>query len=215
MDEKTAVEVQPKTDGAAENAAGENTISKPTDGEFTVPVKFNKVIKQLTVAEAAELAQKGLKFDMIRADHERLCALAAADGKSISGYIDALENGKRLSRREQILEMCGGNEEFADHIMSLEKDARVSDSGFDELRSFYPEFDTAEKLPVEVREAARLKGTRLLDEYLRYRLNEKRSRIAAEKSRRQAELSATGSQRRYGTKTDPVNTEFLRGIWQK
>lgn len=215
MEEKKAPRVQPETRGTAEKTVGGRTAAKPTDGEPTIPVKFNNAVKQLTVSEAAELAQKGLKFDMIQAEYERICELAAANGKSVSEYIDALESGKRLSRRGQLLEMCGGNEELADYIMSLEEKEKGNDGAFDELRSFYPEFDTAEKLPVEVREAARLKGTRLLDEYLRYCLNEKRSRMAEEKNRKQAKHSATGSQRRYGTNTDPVNTEFLRGIWQK
>lgn len=215
MTDEKNVGVQPETCDTSENGAVETTTSTPSDGEFTVPVKFNKVIKNLTVPQAAELAQKGMKFDMIRADHERLCALAAAEGKSVSGFIDALENSKKLSRRDEILEICGGNEEFAEHIISLEQNAKCDDNGLDELREFFPEFDSEEKLPEQVTQAARLKGTRLLDEYLRYRLQEKRNRMTAEKSRKMAEFSTTGSQRRYGTDSDPVNIEFLRGIWQK
>ena len=37
--------------------------------EITVPVKYNKEIKELSLGEAGNLAQKGLKFEAIEADY--------------------------------------------------------------------------------------------------------------------------------------------------
>ena len=40
--------------------------------EVVIPVKFNKEIKNLTVEEASLLAQKGMKFDLIKDDFEKI-----------------------------------------------------------------------------------------------------------------------------------------------
>ena len=63
-------------------------------------------------------------------------------------------------------------------------------------------------------EDSRLKGTLLLDEYLRYRrLAEREAAIAAEKQR-SAENLSIGSQTDRGYGTDPEAAEFLKGLWK-
>ncbi|MBR4973313.1 MAG: hypothetical protein IKY45_02480, partial [Clostridia bacterium] len=63
----------------------------PQDNEITVPVKFNKQVKNLTLGEASLLAQKGMKFDLIRDDFETLKKLAAKSNKSVPEYLQALK----------------------------------------------------------------------------------------------------------------------------
>ena len=66
--------------------------TKPeNDNEIFVPVKYNKEIRNLGLNEAAELAQKGLKFEAIAADYVALKRIAQNSGKSVSDFLCALE----------------------------------------------------------------------------------------------------------------------------
>ena len=65
--------------------------------EVFIPVKYNKQIMNLDVISAANLAQKGLKFESICGDYEKLKKLALNEGKSVSEFID---NFWRISKWE-------------------------------------------------------------------------------------------------------------------
>ena len=213
MTEKEKAAVNPKTENKPIEKAAENEESQTAADEVTVPVKFNKVTKNITLDEAARLAQKGMKFDMIRENYERIVDLASKRDLSVSDFIDAIECEDLNSRKAKLLEMCSGNEELADHILELEKNNGKEKCDFDELHNFFPEIKSFEQLPDQVSEAVKLKGTKPLDEYLRFRLREKRARLENEKNRRDAEFSGIGPQRRNSAGQDPANAEFLRGIW--
>ncbi len=187
--------------------------SDTSSGQIRIPIKFNKESRELSLEEASSYAQKGMKYDLIRPDFERLRRLAQQRGKSLPDLVDALCNEDRDSRKAKLLEQCGGNEELAQHVMELEEAADPREDSFDELRENFPEFTTPQAVPEAVRAAAAQKGTRLLDEYLRYRLQQNRQRRNAEADRRHADESAVGSQKRYAVGVDPVQAEFLRGIW--
>lgn len=216
--EKNAEEIPKQQPNCTENddaATLEDTTPNDKMQEITVPVKFNKEIRRLSVEQAGNLAQKGLKLDLILPDFERIKQLAAKDGKTVGEFIGTLENQRSLSRRDELLKISGGNEELAEHILELEKNADRNDTnGFEELKKNFPRFKDVSELPVEVVENSRLKGSRLLDEYLRYRLFEERSRNEAKKAEEQAALCAVGSQKFGQSETeDPTNAEFLKGLW--
>lgn len=71
-----------------------NTPEKDEQAEVTVPVKFNKETVNLTLSEAATLAQKGMKLDKIAPDVERLKNLAKSKNLSVNDYLLSLENAK-------------------------------------------------------------------------------------------------------------------------
>lgn len=196
------------------NTVEENTISQNTENEVTVPVKFNKVTQNLSIQEAANLAQKGLKFEHISEDYDRLRRLAAKKDVSVSQLLDNIEKAENQTQRQSLLEKCGGDEELVNHIVSLEN-KNEGDNGFQEIKSFFPDIENPEMLPQSVIDASKLRGTKLLDEYLRYQLKEKRSRAENQKSQKAAENAAVGSQHQSGAALDPVNSEFLRGIWSR
>ena len=80
---------------------GEN--QSETDKGITIPVKFNKQIKNLTPEEATVLAQKGLKFDSIAEDYARLKELASQSGKSVPEFLQHLKEEKTpLSQRKKL-----------------------------------------------------------------------------------------------------------------
>ena len=86
-------------------SAVQETATIPEDApEITVPVKFNKEIKNLTLSEAGNLAQKGMKFDMISSDYERIKILAKENGIGVSEYLTALERQRNDDKIKSLTE---------------------------------------------------------------------------------------------------------------
>lgn len=211
-DKSYNAEVLPETSEENGTAEPKETIPEPAK-EILVPVKFNKEIRNLQLDEAAELAQKGLKFDAIAEDYGNLKRIAASDGKSVSEFLQALDKSNREARRKELLEECGGNEEIADYVLNLEN-IPDGDMGLKELKAEFPEIKDISDLPESVVENARLKGSLLLDEYLRYRHTAKRNARKAAAQSEGANSASIGSQidRRGGV--SPETAEFLKGLWR-
>lgn len=201
----------------AENATDENikdTIPE-TDTEIFIPIKFNKQIMNLDKESAGKLAQKGLKFESISKDYERLKQMAVANGKSVSEFVTELQNRELENKKQQLLEKCGGDESFAEHILELEKGSSADVRGFDELKEKFPKFKALEDLPESVLENARLKGSLLLDEYLRYKLEQEIAIKNSLSKQQQSKIASTGSQLTRKGNDNPEAAEFLRGLWNK
>lgn len=203
----------------------ENTdiISKPDEtaaenenesgNQVFVPVKYNKEIRNLELDKAAELAQKGLKFEAIADDYESLKRIAKEDGQSVSEFLNALENSRREDRKKELTEKCGGNEEMAEYVLGLEGNSGDG-NGFEELKQEFPEIKDISDLPESVVENARLRGTLLLDEYLRYRLAAHKAAHRAENGRIATDNMSIGSQTDRKGGINPETTEFLKGLWR-
>lgn len=203
----------------------ENTdiISKPDEtaadnendsgNKVFVPVKFNKEIRNLELDKAAALAQKGLKFEAIADDYQSLKRIAKEDGQSVSEFLNTLKNSRREDRKKELTEKCGGNEEMAEYVLGLEGSSDDA-NGFDELTQEFPEIKDISDLPESVVENARLRGTLLLDEYLRYRLAAKRAEEKAKNGRIAADNMSIGSQTDRKGGINPETAEFLKGLWR-
>ncbi len=185
------------------------------ENQIFIPVKFNKQVLNLDLEKAQELAQKGMKFDLIAKDYQALKDLAKEDGKSVGEYIGELISLKKAKRQSEILEKCGGDKEFAEHILKLKEGNFEEDNGFLELKESFPNIKTLEDLPQSVVEAANLKGSLLLDEYLRYLHNQDIAAKSSIKEQRDAKLSAMGPLANKNVGENPETAEFLRGLWQK
>ena len=184
-----------------------------TKNEAVISVKFNKEMIKLDRERAAELAQKGMKYEQISADYKRLRDLASAKGVGVSAYLGMLETEDTALRKTKLLESCGGNEELVEHIMKLEN-SKAYDYGFAELQEFFPEFKDIEQLPESVVSAARLKRSCLMDEYLRYLLLQNRIAKNAELQRKNSIKASIGSQLAFTDEQDGVNLAFLQGLWR-
>ncbi len=181
--------------------------------EITVPVKFNKEIKNLKVEEASVLAQKGMKFDMISDNYERIKNLAKVDGVSVTDYLSTLERTQKENREKSLTEECGGNTEIAKHIIELEnKNEKGADRGLSELLEKIPEITDISQIPDSVIEASHLKGTRLLDEFLRYRLDLENEKKALAASQKNGKAASVGSQTCTAVNKNAAS-EFLKGLW--
>ena len=195
-------------------------LNKDVDSDTTpkeqifIPVKFNKEVRNLTIDEAADLAQKGLKFNAISKDYEVLRSMANENNKSVSKYLEGLKTERDNQRLVNLTEKCGGDRELAEHILELEKGIKDNlASDIEEVREFFPEIKSAEQLPKEVLENSELHGRSLLDEYLRYSLKEKRLREEAIKNQKFAEGASSGSQTDRAGGESPEALEFLKGLW--
>lgn len=178
-----------------------------------IPIKFNKETRNLSLEEATTLAQKGLKFESIEKEYNLLKQLALRENKSIPLYIAELDRRYNEEKKQSLTEKCGGNEEIAEHILSLENEKKAGD-GFDELTSAFPEIKSKENLPQEVLDNAELKGTLLLDEYLRYLLSQKRNAQTVARKQREGEKSSTGSLVNRRDSQTSETEEFLKGLWK-
>ena len=203
---------QPEAAEKEETSAAEETT--PSAGkEVFVPVKFNKEIKNLGLEDAARLAQMGLKFEAIADDYEALKNIAAKAGHSVSEYIAELSRQNDENRRQELTEECGGNEKMADYVMQLEKSGGESDD-FAELTAEFPEIKSISDLPDSVVQKSELRGTKLLDEYLRYRLTEEREAASAALKQKNAENLSLGSLTDRKGGINPETAEFLKGLWR-
>lgn len=207
-----------------ENAAQPNAAEKEetsavevatpeAEKEVSIPVKYNKEIKNLGLEDAARLAQMGLKFEAIADDYEALKNIAAKAGHSVSEYIAALKKQNEEVRLQELTDKCGGNGEMASYVMQLEAGGEESD-GFKELNAEFPEIKSIADLPAAVAENAELRGTKLLDEYLRYRHAEERKAKNAALKQKNAESISLGSLTDRKGGINPETAEFLKGLWR-
>jgi len=197
----------------AENT--ENTATIPQEEtEVTVPIKYNKELRELDIKTAAELAQKGMKYEAIAKDYETLKTLAREENQTVPQFLKGLKTARLEQRKNYLTEKCGGDSLLAEHIATLEAKSDGFDNGFAELNTLFPEFKTETELPNEVLENANAKGTLLLDEYLRYLLLKTRAENAAVLSEKEAKNQSLGSQISRHESENPEAEEFLKGLWK-
>lgn len=216
----------------AEETATIPASDAQTASGVTVPVKFNKQERVLSLDEAAAYAQKGMKWEAFTPCHEKLKALAAAGGQSVAQLIDALVEGSDALLYERTLQLCGGNEEAAQRMVALERAQREQAAEeaapqreqaaleqrlaaeYAELTAFCPQAGAFSALPEEVvRQAA--EGMSLTEAYLRYLFEEQRRVAAVSAKQAEAAAGSVGSQESHA----PVQDEsaaveaMRRAIW--
>lgn len=178
-----------------------------------IPVKFNKEIKYLTVEEASILAQKGMKYDLIADTLEQLKKLALGAEKTIPQFLQNLENEKIQKRKEELLKKCSGDNDLVEKIISFEGN-HTQNNHFDEIEKYFPNIKSEEDLPKEVRESSKLKGTLLLDEYLRYLLAQKKRQEKSKEHEEKVQKASIGSLKNCKSPTSPETEEFIKGLWK-
>ena len=213
MEENVNLSSQDLPESEEEGLPSESEATIPaedqTDSAF-VEVKFNKKLLKLTKDEAANLAQKGMKFDVISDEYEGLKELSSSQGLSVSEYISRLKQSEQDRRLAELTEKCSGDEDLAKRLLETET-SKVQDE-LSSLKKEFPELKSEADIPDEVKTAAELKGTGLLFEYLLY--EHRQHRAAAEETARQR-ISAEQSlgSLSAGIDRNAVDAEFLNGIW--
>lgn len=214
MEEKVTLTEVGQPEPIEETVLSEEDTTPKTDRppENFIEIKFNKEIRKLGLEEAATLAQKGLKFDMISEDFEMLKELSKREGKSPSQYLKELKNQRDTLRLDELTAKCSGDSELAEKLFKAEEKDQTDD--FLSLKKEFPELASADDIPEEVKTAAEIKGTGLLFEYLLY---EHRENLAAkeELNRREIAEKASLGSLSFGSDRSAVDAEFLKGIWGK
>ena len=203
-------------DPSEENCERADTTPSTTQENSlgTVTVKFNKETRTLSADEAAILAQKGMKYDIISQDLARLKSLANARGKNISDYLTDIENEYAAARKKLLLEQTGGNDEVAEQLIALQNEKGETHAGLEELFREFPSIKTTEDIPNEVREAIEQKGGNYFDEYLRYLYRQQKNIDDAKLQAQLSRESSVGSQSRYvGDGVSNTSLEFIKGLW--
>ena len=204
----------PESQEENNNSKNEETTPQISNEGIKIPIKFNKEERELSVEEAASLAQKGLKYDMITPDFDRLRSLAQQNGKSVGEFLSMVEGNLKKERRDEILSKCGGNEELTDNFISMEEKLSSDDGQLKELMEFFPEISGYDELPEEVTTRSREKGSRILDEYLRHLHSLKMQKRLSEEKEKDVKKHTLGSLKTEDTgAVDPVRNMFLKGLW--
>jgi len=173
-------------------------------------VKFNKEITKLDRQSAVAFAQKGMKYDLVSADYERLKALSKNSGKSVSDYLLMLEGREKNEQIEKLLNQGLEERELVDRVLQLKEETKTDELSL--LKAEFPEICDEEQLPCEVKTAAQTKGTGLLFEYL---LHEHRAHRAAEEEKQRQRVSAKASTGSLSENNRPnsFEAEFIKGLW--
>lgn len=223
-------------DGAGGTGGEAATHNAEADGdEPLLTVRYNHQDRALSMTEAKELAQKGLKFDSMSEMLNDISYLAAIQDKTpaelIRGYIEAGEN---LKRRE-LTEKYGEDNEVVDILMEKfknenqqkftaakethkQKEAeaeqnlnqRIADD-FQKMKADFPELTDYASLPLEVRKAA-VNGTPLKYAYLDYKYAQERAVAAAKEQEAAAAKKSTGSMA-TDEGANSAENELLKGLW--
>lgn len=194
------------------NIKSKEGLENTSSDEKTISVKFNKEVKEISLEEAKELAQKGLKYDAVSEIFERLKTLSADEGKSVLEYVAGLEKKATLKRAQGLIDSCSDKDELLELILNWGNDKKQKVLGFDELKTAYPEMDDISKVPEEVLQNAKLHGRNLFDEYLRYLFETKKREEKINKSL--YDNKSIGSQAKKDNGSfDPISSRFLKGLW--
>ncbi len=195
----------------------EPTTAEPTAENTEVSgikLKFNKEIREVPISEAVNLAQKGMKYDKISPDIQKLRSLAEKNGQSISEYISELEKQQLDLHREKLIEECGGNSEIAERILKLEGNENSdTDAQFLLLQKEFPEIESMDSLPEEVLESVEIFGGNLLSAYLLYNHREQLKALKAQQKMNENANITLGSKERFAPTQLGGMQEFIKGIW--
>lgn len=193
----------------------ENSLKEQAE-EITVRLDLGGEERDYKLDELTELAKKGYNYDLISSDWERVKTMAFADGKSVGEYLNSLCEKQASIRRKELIEKCA-DEELADYVLSLENSAtKNNDYFFYEVLDYFPKIKDISELPLCVVENAKAKGSRILDEWLRYRHKKQAEMSAFKDFEKLTSDSSIGPQREFvSADYDPAKLQFIKGIWGK
>lgn len=193
----------------------DTTPENEIEDDFNLLVKFNKEDVSLDRDTAIKYAQKGMKYELIENDFSRIKELAKRNGNTLSQYVSTLEQNENSNYENYLLNKCQGDKVLCERILHLENEAKQSDA-IAEIKDNFPEIDSIDKLPEEVIENSNVRGSNLLDEYLRYLLRLQKCKEAQFLAQRDGESITVGEMRNEKQpETDTARSEFIKGIWAR
>ncbi len=238
--EQTSEAAAPDTEvqDAAEDTPDDKEGAPDTEELIFTPVYNGAVqpIKASDTARVTTLLQKGMKFENMTEDLEKMHRLSAAYGtKSVSELLDLMLGAREKSERESYVRKYG--KEAGERLYELENAQRAQKAGsfkeaqaaadeasskaiherlageFTELQGEYPTLASIKEVPKEAINLALQKGISLLDAYNRYTLKQQRRTDAAARQQAKNEQSSVGSVAGSAANvSDPVWEAFMQGV---
>ncbi len=236
--EVTEATAEDTTPAETDDTTAEETVN-PDEEEPIITVKYLKEAKSLSKKDAVLYVQKGMRYDSLAPMLESLKYVAAAEGKTLVEFVQAIRDQHDENAMAALVDRCGGNEEIArelfevekgkhqaayENLLKAEQDAEteteeaVTRRLADELaavREEFPEVTEYSKLPKSVVREADEKNIPLLDAYLRFLHREhKKSEVAKSQQAAAAKASVGAQASTEGNETrDPVIAAMMKGIW--
>ena len=220
---------------AAETASGDDV----NDGLIFTPVYNGAVtpIKASDTDRVTALLQKGMKFENMADDLEKLHQLTAAYGaKTTSEMLDRILEERENTVKEEYIRKYG--KEAGEKLYEVEKTQNAAKRGtfkeadeaadkasrtainerlateFAELQADHPDVASIKDLPKSVVDTALRKGIPLLDAYNRHVLKEQQRAASAVQKQVSNQKASVGSLSDSGGEvSDPVTEAMLRGVW--
>lgn len=207
----------------------ETAENAPSSGEEAAGEKKHKVLflgkeRELTDEELLSYAQKGLNYDHVASERDRLRdapeiraieKLAAASGMDRARFLEALEESARR-KEEQALVERGATPELAERMIRLERESREravreaeqarEHRRREAFQAFVKEYPDVTKFPDEVAEAI-AGGETPLNAYRAYEVRQLKGRLATLEHKEQSRKKAIGA---IGdTAAPPMEDDFL------
>jgi hypothetical protein len=233
-EEAVAESVETSTEDAHEGGANNNEANESNEVAPFLEIKFNHESKGLTREEAVKFAQKGMHYEGMYQNLERIADLK---GVSVKELINGFETEQDEAYRQELAERFGDDEETIGIMMEhyqqgkqgkidAAKNKRLQDEAaaeesintrlaneFIELQKEFPELKEFADLPESVRRAAS-EGKDLTHAYLLHQHQENKKIAAAKASESKAAAQSTGSL--SASKAEDMSEDaFLKGLFSK
>lgn len=174
----------------------------PNEKEEGIEVKFNKQLRRLSLSEARDFAEKGMKYDSLIPVLNRLKELSPDGSMSLSQLADHLfeEKEKRASDAQEAEELFGRQNRLT--------------AQFIELKTKFPEIGGIRDVPKSVIEQSLNGDIPLYYAYLGYRHEQEQKARLAEQSSEKAKAATAGNLKDApDTLSSPEIAAMLKGIW--
>lgn len=174
----------------------------PNEKEEGIEVKFNKQLRRLSLSEARDFAEKGMKYDSLIPVLNRLKELSPDGSMSLAQLADHLfeEKEKRASDAQEAEELFGRQNRLT--------------AQFIELKTKFPEIGGIRDVPKSVIEQSLNGEIPLYYAYLGYRHEQEQKARLAEQSSEKAKAATAGNLKDApDTLSSPEIAAMLKGIW--
>ena len=174
----------------------------PNEKEEGIEVKFNKQLRRLSLSEARDFAEKGMKYDSLIPVLNRLKELSPDGSMSLAQLADHLfeEKEKRASDAQEAEELFGRQNRLT--------------AQFIELKTKFPEIGGIRDVPKSVIEQSLNGEIPLYYAYLGYcHEQEKKAKLAAQSSEKATAATAGNLKDAPDTLSSPEIAAMLKGIW--
>ena len=174
----------------------------PNEKEEGIEVKFNKQLRRLSLSEARDFAEKGMKYDSLIPVLNRLKELSPDSSMSLAQLADHLfeEKEKRASGAQEAEELFGRQNRLT--------------AQFIELKTKFPEIGGIRDVPKSVIEQSLNGDIPLYYAYLGYRHEQEQKARLAEQSSEKAKAATAGNLKDApDTLSSPEIAAMLKGIW--